>query len=289
MVRGAVLMLAVALLGAVSAARADHRALLDSLAMHHHASRPDLVDSLATPAIDVARARGDSAGLGALLLARGRTRAAFGLARQAEPDLSAALDLARSARDTQAQLRALRWLSVAIGRQGRSADATRRYGDLEVLARAAGDSVHLGWAWVGLAYGHYLSGRADSAATLYGQAGDVLGRAGIERGAVWAWNGQGLAWRQAGRFDAARSAFTRVLDAARGSGDALNEAMALNYLGRLDLHVATPVARRRACALPRPSTRRIDIIARACCRGSTSPPRWSCRDASRQRQRRWTR
>ena len=29
------------------------------------------------------------------------------------------------------------------------------------VSRAAGDSVHLGWAWIGRAYAHYLEGRAD--------------------------------------------------------------------------------------------------------------------------------
>ena len=46
-------------------------------------------------------------------------------------------------------------------------EARRLYRELEALARAADDSTHLAWAWVGRAYAHYLESHPDSAATLY--------------------------------------------------------------------------------------------------------------------------
>ncbi|MBW2374108.1 MAG: tetratricopeptide repeat protein, partial [Deltaproteobacteria bacterium] len=216
------------------------RAVLDSLAAWHGASRPDRVDSLAAPAIAAARAENDSTFLLALLLARGRTRAAFGLAREGEPDLREARELAVARRDTAAWLPSLRWLSVAVGQQGRVTEARRIYRDLEALATAAGDSVHMGWAWIGLAYDHYLASRPDSAGALYGAAAGVLDRADISRGAIWALNGQGLALRQAGRYAEAAASFRRLLDLARTHGDALNEAVALNQLGRLELYFGDP-------------------------------------------------
>jgi len=226
----------VAATGAIPA----HQATLDSLAAWHAASRPDRVDSLATAAIAGARQTGTDRDLAALLLARGRTRAAFGLARQAEPDLREALALAVATSDAMARLDALRWLSVALGQQGRAAEALRGYRDLEALAVAAGDSVHLGWAWVGRAFEHYGSGDPDSAIALYGRAAGVLDRSGIAKGAIWAWNGQALALRKAGRFPEAAAGFRRALAAARANQDGLNEAMALAHLGRLELHYGDP-------------------------------------------------
>ena len=225
---------------ATPAAAADLPALLDSLATYHHVSRPDRVDSLATPAIATARADHDSLALGALLLARGRTRAAFGLARKAEPDLREALILAETTGDTIAYLRGLRWLSVAVGRQGRGAEALHLYRDLEALATVADDSLHLSWAWVGRAYAHYLGGQADSAGALYAEAAGVLARAGEMRGAIWARNGEGLARRQGGDFAGAGAGFRAALQMSRATGDALNEAVALNYLGRLELSFGDP-------------------------------------------------
>ncbi|MEZ4388075.1 MAG: CHAT domain-containing protein [Candidatus Krumholzibacteriia bacterium] len=215
-------------------------AVLDSLTAWHHRSRPDQVDALAGPAIEAARVRGDSLALGALLLARGRTRAAFGRASAAEPDLRRSLTLVTAANDTASELRNLRWLAVAVGLQGRTAEARRLYRELSRLAAAVDDSVHLGWAWVGLAYDHYLAGRADSAAASYQRAAGVLDRAGVSRGAIWARNGEGLARRQAGDFVGAARSFADALALARAADDPLNEAVALNHLGQLALQFGAP-------------------------------------------------
>lgn len=233
MVRAALLLLA---LLAAGSAHATSKAVFDSLAAWHRASRPDRVDSLVT----IQLAQADSSDLGPLLLARGRTRAAFGLARESEPDLRTALDLSVAAADTAASLDALRWLIVAISQQGRAAEALALAQSLEDLARAADDSVHLGWAWMARAYDHHLAGRAATAGALYGQVGAMLRRAGVLRGAIWAYNGEGLARRQAGDLDGAAESFRRTADLARAAGDALSEAMALSYLGRLELLLGDP-------------------------------------------------
>lgn len=224
--------------------------LAESLLVWRDANRPDMVDSLAGPAIEAARAEGDTMGLTTLLLIRGATRAGFGLARQAEGDLREGAALAAARDDTLRRMQFLRWLGVAVGRQGRGAEATDLYHELERTARAAADSVHLGWAWVGIAYGHYLNGRAEAAGATYARAAGVLQRHGETRGAVWAWNGRGLALRQAGEFQAARTAFANVLALVEGTGDVVNEATALDQIGRLDLMLGDP-------------GRAVDLFARA--------------------------
>lgn len=216
------------------------QAVFDSLAAWHHQSRPGRVDSLASREIPLARAAGDSAYLLNLLLHQGRTAAAFGGARRAEPALREACRLAEAAGDTAALLAGLRWLSVAVGGQGRSQEAAGQYRRLLALAEAADDSVHQGWALLGVAYDHYLNGRSAEAVAVYGQAAGILERLGVARGALWAANGQGLARRQAGDFRGAQASFRRCLQLARAQADPLSEAMALNYLGRLELMVGDP-------------------------------------------------
>ncbi|MCP4574060.1 MAG: CHAT domain-containing protein [bacterium] len=240
--RLAVRLLPLLLLAASAAAQppAARDGLPDSLLAWRSAGRPDMVDSLAGPAITAARAAGDTTGLLNLLLIRGATRASFGMARQAEGDLREGMAVAVVRRDTLRHLQCLRWLGVSVGTQGRGAEATDLYAELARRAEAAADSLHLGWAWVGIAYGHYLQGRAVEAGATYARAAGVLQRYGETRGAVWAWNGRGLALRQAGDFRGARTAFANVLALVEGAGDAVNEAMALDQLGRLDLMLGDP-------------------------------------------------
>ncbi len=237
---GLVLLAALAAGPAFGAEPPDYAAIVDSLLFWHDAGRPDRVDSLAGPAVAAARAADDSLHLLPLLLVRGADRAAVGRVRPAEADLREALALAEAHCDTSSTLRALRWLGIAVGRQGRADEAAAVFSDLAGRSAVAADSLHLGWAWVGLAYDDYLAGRSAAAAERYGQAAVALERAGESRGAVWAWNGRGLALRQAGRFAEARAAFARVLALAEADGDALNQAMALNYLGRLEMLLGDP-------------------------------------------------
>lgn len=245
------LLLLVVATAAVAQPPAIQPALIDSLLAWRDAHRPDRVDSLAGPAIAVARAAVDTTQLVTLLLIRGASRAGFGQARTAEGDLREGGALAAARGDTLRRLQCLRWLGVAVGRQGRSGEAAAIYRDLEALARAADDSLHLGWAWVGLAYDHYLQGRSVAAGETYARAAGVLERCGETSGAVWAWNGRGLALRQAGRYREARTAFANVLALARATTDVVNEATALDQLGRLDLQLGDPgraVARFRRSA-----------------------------------------
>jgi len=218
----------------------EQNAVLDSLAAWHERSRPDLVDSLAAVEIPRALDRGDSAYLLQLRLGTGRARAAFGQVKQAEPVLREVCRSAAAAGDTASWLRGLRWLGMSVGRQGRTAEAAGLHRELFFLARAAGDSVHLALAEIGLAYDQYQAGRSAAAAAGYSRAAGILERAGVKTSALWARNGQGLALQQAGRYQEAGRCYLRVRDLAAELGDDLSEAMALNYLGRLELVSGDP-------------------------------------------------
>ena len=220
--------------------RSTSNPLVDSLLVWRNTARLDLVENHATPAIAAARAVKDSTTLLSLLLIRGGTRAGSGQARQAEADLREAMALADHLDNAQRYLQCIRWLSVAVGRQGRGDEAAELYRKLELLAQAADDSLHLGWAWVGTAYDHHLSGRPAMAVDYYVRAADVLERHGEIAGALWASNGLGMALRQTGRYNEAREAFANVLALAKVRGDVVNTATALDNLGRLDLQLGDP-------------------------------------------------
>jgi CHAT domain-containing protein/tetratricopeptide (TPR) repeat protein len=215
-------------------------AVIDSLFSWHRQSRPDLVDSLAAVMIPGARAENDSTYLLQLLRHSGSTQAAFGMAKQAEPSLREVCRLARATQDTLSWLEGLRWLSVAVARQGRPAEAVQYYTELGGLARTFGDSLHVGWSELGMAYDHYLNGRSNQAIEGYRQAAGILDRAGMARGALWAYNGQGMALRQEGQFDAAIRSFRHALDMSIVLGDKISEAMALNFIGRLEMLLGDP-------------------------------------------------
>jgi len=215
-------------------------AFLDSLKIWHTAAAIVYVDSVTTAGMAESRARGDSLTWRWLTLARGRAFASHGMAKRAVPDLQDALALGEAGADTQVQLRSLRWLNLSLIHQGRSADADSTNARLEALARAARDSLHLGYAWLGQAYTHYQAGEPIAAGEIYAAAGQALEAGGDLSGAIWARNGQGMADQQAGRFDEAMAAYRQVLQHARAVGDELNEAMALNFMGRLELRVGDP-------------------------------------------------
>ncbi len=216
------------------------KTVLDSLSTWHKQSRPDLVDSLASASIPAARAKNDSTYLLQLLRLSGSSKAAFGMVKQAEPDLVEACLLAEATKDTLSWLQGLRWLSVSVGRQGRSTEAVQYYQQLGELAHANGDSIHMGWAKLGLAYDQYLNGHSEKAIDGYRQAAEMLDNEGVTKGALWAYNGLGMSLRQIGQFEAAVGCFKNSLDLAIAQGDKLNEAMALNYIGRLEMILGDP-------------------------------------------------
>ena len=61
----------------------------------------------------------------------------------------------------------LRWLGVALERQGRPAEAREHYMRVRDLARARGDRMHEGWALIGIGYQDSRQGRGAEAIDAY--------------------------------------------------------------------------------------------------------------------------
>ncbi len=234
----------VLVLGAAAPTRAAlpaaQAALLDSLQSLSFGPRPD--DALAVSEVHVAaaRAHGDSAFLCALLLLQGGGEAARGRGLGAEPRLREAFALATAAGDTTSALRALRWLSVAVQLQSRDDEAHALYHRLHDLAVAADDSLHLAWSLVGQGYHAFLHEEAPASIALYREAAGIFARRHDVRGEQWARNGHALALRRDGRLREAAAAFRRSAELSATAGDAMNEAMAWNFLGELALIQGDP-------------------------------------------------
>ncbi len=237
--RGLLVVWLVVVLGAAAPAPAalpaPQAARLDSLTTLHFGSQPDAALAASEVHVAAARARGDTAFLRALLLLQGGAEAARGRGLGAEPRLREALALATAAGDTATALRALRWLSVAVQLQSRDDEARALYDRLHLLAVAANDSLHLAWSLVGQGYHAFLREDAPASVALYREAAGIFARRHDVRGEQWARNGHALALRRDGRLREAAAAFRRSAELSAAAGDAMNEAMAWNFLGELEL------------------------------------------------------
>lgn len=195
-----------------------------------------LIDSL----LPAARAGRDSALLAGLLVRQGELRTSLGSGTAAEAPLREALALATARADLAGRLKTLRWLGLALEEQGRAAEATRLYLELQNLAAAAGDARHQGWAQVGLAWQDFQAGQSARSAERYRQAIAHFAAAEERRGEIWAWNGLGGALASLGDYRAAMDCYRRAAEGARDGGDPTVEAMALNNLGDLARDLGDP-------------------------------------------------
>jgi tetratricopeptide (TPR) repeat protein len=175
-----------------------------------------------------------------LLVRRGSQWVSFGEGQRAEPVLREALRLARSVGDTLLQCQATRWLSVAVGLQGRREEACDLYRQLQELASAAGDLAHEGWALVGFAWAAAEEGRAADAARDYRRASDLFLAAGDANGEIWALNGLGMALGRLGDHAAAMASYERVVERADAAGYQMAEAFGLNNLGHYEYLLGDP-------------------------------------------------
>ncbi len=178
--------------------------------------------------------------LAELKVRRGARRAGTGEARLAEPLLREGLALATALGDTALQCAAVRWLSVAVGMQGRRDEAHDLYLRLGELARASGDDAHLGWSLVGLAWEATEAGHGAEAADLYRQAGESFAAGGAVDGEIWALNGRGLALSRLGDRRGAVACYRQVAERAREAGYTVAEALALNNIGHHEYLVGDP-------------------------------------------------
>lgn len=223
--------------GATGAAAWPALARLDSLRLAWRGAEAlALIDTL----LPAARAARDSARLAGLLVRQGELLTSLGSAGLAEAPLREALALGAARGDTRTRLNALRWLGLALEGQGRAAEATQRYLELQNLAAAAGDARHQGWAQVGLAWQDYQAGQSARSAERYRQAIAHFAATDERRGEIWAWNGLGGALASLGDYRAAMDCYRRAAAGARAGGDPTVEAMALNNLGGLAFDLGDP-------------------------------------------------
>ena len=212
-------------------------ALVDSL---WSAGRRDSSQALIAKWLPGARRDADSALLCGLLGRSGAHLASFGENRRAERPLREAVALAEARADSASLLNAVRWLSVAVGGQGRTAEAHALYLRLQELARRRGDRRHEGWALVGLAWEAGQAGRTPESAELSRRAATLFARAGDAQGEIWARNSLGVALSNLGDFRGATACYRLSAAAARRVDFPMVEAMALNNLGHLEYGLGDP-------------------------------------------------
>lgn len=223
--------------GSAGAAALPALARVDSLCLAWRGAEAlVLIDSL----LPAARAGRDSALLVGLLVRQGELRTSLGSGAAAEAPLREALAMSLAREDLAGQLKSLRWLGLALEEQGRAAEATRLYVELQNLAAATGDAKHQGWAQVGLAWQDFQAGQSARSAERYRQAIAHFAATEERRGETWAWNGLGGALASLGDYRAAMDCYRRAAEGARAGGDPTVEAMALTNLGDLARDLGDP-------------------------------------------------
>lgn len=206
----------------------------------HASGLSDSLQAELEPLLKSARADGDSSFVLDLLLIGGSNHAAYGKGREGEAPLLAAVALAEALADSTRLCQALRWLSVAVGLQGRMSEAHELYVRLQETARACEDLEHEGWALVGLAWEANTRGQAEQAARDFQRAAELFSSVGQYRGEIWAVNGLGTALSRLGRYREARLGYERSARLGRDHDVPMVEAMALNNLGNLELSLGDP-------------------------------------------------
>lgn len=205
-------------------------------------SEPDSVELLVEAALPVAIAAGDSALARALLLERGLTRVAYGRAADGEPDLRTARARADSAGDTDAALRATRYLAEACQHLGRRDESAALFDDLLTRARAAGDDFHAGKALYGLGRLRYRARALGAADSLYALALPLLAAGGDAADLAAVRNGLGMCRAGRGAHRAAAEQFALAADLARRGESRSLEAMAMNNLAGIETVLGDPGA-----------------------------------------------
>jgi tetratricopeptide (TPR) repeat protein len=212
-------------------------AIVDSL---WSAGLRDSSQALLEEWIPQARSAADSALLCRLLSRYGAHLVSFGDTRRSERALREAVLLADARGDSTTLLNAVRWLSVAVGGQGRIAEAHALYLRLREMARRRGDLRHEGWALVGLAWEASQTGRTRDSAGLSLRAARLFARAGDAQGEIWARNDLGVALSALGDFRGAAACYRRSAAVARKVDFPMIEAIALNNLGHLEYGLGDP-------------------------------------------------
>jgi tetratricopeptide (TPR) repeat protein len=180
-----------------------------------------------------------------LLTLEGAVRAGLGQARSGEPLLREAVSLAEALRDSQTLCIALRWLSVSVDAQGRSAESLDLYNRLLATSQSIGDQAHEGWARVGLGWDAHKKGLEDEAEIEYRKAADLFTIVGDKQGQVWALNGLAKVLSGRGAFEESRRYY--LMAAAQVDEEIGPEPVRiymlhniLNDLGYLEFYLGDP-------------------------------------------------
>ncbi|MBC8367037.1 CHAT domain-containing protein [bacterium] len=182
----------------------------------------------------VARAEGDSTSLARLLLQEGSYLAAIGDHRQSEALLKEVENLALALSDSTVLVSAIRWMSVAVGSQGRAQDARDLYHRLNEIAMLLNDRRHEAWSHVGLAWDAWRRGDNESSALHYSTAADLFSDTVDVEGELWSRNGLATVQTSCGEYESALESYRASLRRAEEAGLPMAEAIALNGLGSLE-------------------------------------------------------
>lgn len=187
-----------------------------------------------------ARAVGDSLLLLHLLARQGQMWAVHNRSRDALPPLREALALADTLQVEDLGRACRRWLGVALYAEGSLEEGASRFRELLDLSRASGDTLHEGYAWMGLAYDDWHRDRSAEAREKYERAAALLQAAGDERGEVWARIGLNIALSQLGDYPRALEGNRRIVEIGRDTGLRSAEALGHNNLGALLYSLGDP-------------------------------------------------
>ncbi len=238
--------------GADAGSASSWIARIDSLRI---ASRADSALSVIAEALPIAGSSADSTFILELWVRQGELQSSLGFAREGEAILRKAWGLAQARGDTAKACVALRWLSVAVGSQGRAEEASRLCRVLLSLAQTRRDRIHEAWARVGIAWSAETVGRDDEALEEYQLAADLFHEGNAQRGEAWARNGLGNALAGMGRYEEARRSYREAEGLAKRAGYRMVEGLAANNLGTLEYLLGDPGAAvehyRRALAIRR--------------------------------------
>jgi len=190
--------------------------------------------SLLETELPLARAANDTALVSNLLVMKGAFANFRGESKEAEMALLEGITLARSRQDSSLVMKGVRWLSLAVGNQGRRNEAVELYQELLDLGVALGDRRHQGWACIGMAWNDWRNGEMEKALAGYEQATSLFPGTGDVEGELWANNGIASVNNDLGRYDQAAAGYLATIEVARTNNQSMPEAVALNNLGTLE-------------------------------------------------------
>jgi tetratricopeptide (TPR) repeat protein len=211
--------------------------LIDSLWSSGHR---DSAAALTRRGIVASRSTGDR-GLQIDLLTRaGQQNRFFGRAVEGEEHLREAMAMAFDCGDSLRAVAALRWLSLAVGYQGRIEESRRLCDSLLSLSTKLHDERHQGWARVGLAWFASQEGRGEDAIEQYRRAALLFRDSDDPEGEIWASSGLGRALASRGRPKEAREYYRRSAELGRDRRDPIAEANAINDLATIEYSLGDP-------------------------------------------------